>query len=130
MTRRTGIIALQAAVVGVLVVVVYLTILRPNDDGSVSAVNAPAGPPGEVASQPPRHPEHRVKPRQPQRRIGRRPTRQAPGTVAGAPAPTGIAPPPPITPTSTPVGVGPPSGESPSDDQYDDTLARLSAALR
>jgi hypothetical protein len=127
MTRRTGIITLQAAVVGVLVVVVYLTILRPNDDGTVSSVNAPGAPSG-VASQPPRHPEHRVRPRQPRRQIAQRPTRQS--TVAGAPAPTGLAPPPPVTPTSTPVGVGPPGGESPSDDQYDDTLARLSAALR
>ena len=68
MTSRPRIIALQAAVVGVLLVVVYFTILRPNDNGDVSGVNAPGAPPTEVATQPTQPTHHRTKPRQPQNR--------------------------------------------------------------
>jgi len=138
-TRRSQIIALQGAVVGVLLVVVYFTILRPNDDGSVSGVNGPGVPPTEVATKPAHHPQHRVKPRIPQNRG------QVRQTGASAPAPAGVSgpagPPPAVAqapvpaPTSTPVGGnspggGGPGGESPTDDQYNDTLARLNAALR
>jgi hypothetical protein len=138
MTRRSQIIALQAAVVGVLLVVVYFTILRPNDDGSVSGVSGPGGPPTEVVTKPPHHARHHVKPRQP----GNRPPQRSALRVSAAPggvpsaggAPTGLAPATPGTPASTPTGGnspgGGPGGGSPTDDQYNGTLARLSAALR
>lgn len=133
---RSRIIALQGAVVGVLLVVVYLTILRPNDDGSVSGVNAPGTPPGEIATKPSDRQTHRVRPRHPQNRPRpRRAGSSAAATtgVAGG-GPTGLVPSAPSTPTLTPAGVSPPGGgpggESPTDDQYNDTLARLNAALR
>jgi hypothetical protein len=127
---RSRIIALQGAVVGVLLVVVYFTILRPSDDGSVSGVKVPAAPPTEVATKPPHHQPHEARPPRQNRTQARRAgvSAAAPTGVAGG-APTGLVPSTASTPTSTPVGGGP-GGESPSDDQYDDMLAKLNAALR
>ena len=144
MTRRSRIIALQGAVVGVLLVVVYLTILRPNDDNSVSGVNVP-GPTPQIAASPP-HPRHHDKPphghgnrphHKPPQRRGSAPAGggvasangagAAPGAIASAPGGGSV-------PTSSPGGqitTSPsPGGNSPTDDQYNDTLARLNAALR
>ena len=134
MTRRSWIIFLQTAVVGVLLVVVYLTILQPDNDSSVSGVTAP-GAQGPVATKPPGRghhlrPERHRRPSQPRRQ---RPTQSlaAPATLGAGP--TALAPVAAATPTSAPVGptpsVGGP-GESPSDDQYSGTLARLNSALR
>ena len=47
---RPAIIAAQAIVVGVLVVVVYLTLLRPEDEGTLSGVDAPGGT--QITQQP------------------------------------------------------------------------------
>jgi hypothetical protein len=47
---RPAIIAVQAIVVGVLVVVVYLTLLRPEDEGTLSGVDAPGGT--QITQQP------------------------------------------------------------------------------
>jgi hypothetical protein len=147
-TRRSRIIALQAALVGVLLVVVYATILRPNDDSSVSGVSAPGPPPGQVATGPGHDRHHQTKPRPPRhpgtlRQAGQQPRGLARGGgVAGAGAaggaPAGLAPAAGGTPVSGPTGGSPggspPDGggagdESPTDDQYNDTLARLNAAL-
>ena len=56
-SHRARIVALQGAVVGVLLVVIYLTILRPNDDNSVSGVNTPGGAPS-IAATAPQRPHH------------------------------------------------------------------------
>ncbi len=113
---------------GVLLVVIYLTILRPNDDNSVSGVNAPAGVPpiATTAPQRPHHHEH-----QPPRRHASAPTGN-PGAGSGAP-PAAVVPAPPApvggsAPTSSP-STSPGPGHSPTNDQYDSMLARLSAAL-
>ena len=133
MTRRSWIIFLQAGVVGVLLVVVYLTILQPDNDSSVSGVTAP-GAQGPVATKPPDRAQHQHR----ERRRANQPRQRGPArvvTVPGAPGagPTVPAPVAAATPTSVPVGptpsVGGP-GESPSDDQYSGTLARLNSALR
>ena len=133
MTSRPRIIALQAAVVGVLLVVVYFTILRPNDNGDVSGVNAPGAPPTEVATQPTKPTHHRNKPRQPQNRHRHagpsRPVRVAAPAGPAAPAPS-LAPAPGPAPVGGPTPNGGSGDESPTGDQYGDTLARLRAALR
>ena len=131
-TRRSQIIALQAAVVGVLLVVIYATILRPNDDSAVSGVNAPGKTPSPVVTKPSHPPRHHVNPRQPRNRVAqRRAVRVSAAAPSAGGAPTDLAP---AAPGSTPVGGnspgGGPGGESPTDDQYDDMLARLNAALR
>ena len=149
MTRRSRIVSLQAGVVGVLLVVVYLTILRPDDDQPVSGVTAP-GAPGAVVNRPADKPRsHHKPPRRPQHPSGQRGPQGSgsgvTGTNAGGAGTPGLAAPGavPGTPTSAPggdspggggggppAGQPPPPGDDPSDDQYGDTLSRLTAALR
>ena len=120
---------------GVLLVVIYLTILRPNDDNSVSGVNAPGGVPpiATTAPQRPHHPSRRItialaiSPHgaTPRRRRAIRPRAAALPRPRSQPrrAPVGGS-----VPTSSP-STSPGPGHSPTDDQYDSTLARLRAAL-
>lgn len=143
-TRRSRIIALQGAVVGVLLIVVYLTILRPTDDNSVSGVNAP-GPTPQIAATPPHARHHQKPPREhgnrphhkPPQRHGSAPAGGRVASATGAAAAPGATPSAPgggSAPTSPPGGQNTtspsPGGNSPTDDQYNDTLARLNAALR
>ena len=113
---------------GVLLVVVYLTILRPNDDNSVSGVNVPGGVPS-IATNAPQRPHHH-RPASHHRAHHQPPRRHASAPAAGGAPPAAVAPvPAPVggsVPTSSP---SPAPGQSPTDDQYDSTLARLKAAL-
>ena len=129
LTGRSRIVALQAVVVAGLLVVVYLTILRPSDNGDVSPVSAP-GPRGNAATPaapPDRQAGDRPAATRPRRPARAAPPRSATGTATAAPpitvpaAPIARVPPPP-------VGEG--EGGTPADEQYSDMLARLNAALK
>jgi hypothetical protein len=134
---RAVIVTLQGAVVGVLLVVIYLTILRPTDDNSVSGVNGPGGVPpiATTAPQRPHHPKpahHRRAHHQPQRHHAAAATGISSAGGGAPPAAVAAAPPAPAggsVPTSSP-STSPGPGHSPTDDQYNSTLARLRAALR
>jgi hypothetical protein len=127
MTRRAlGIVALQVAVVGVLVAVVYLTLLAPEDNEPLFDVSVPPGP-TRLAPQGPRGDDrqrgdeerHEGRPRKPDRP---RPSRQPPPPPA--PASTG----PDATEPAIPAAPPPPV-ETPTGDQYADAVARILGEL-
>jgi hypothetical protein len=133
---RPRLIALQTAVVGVLLVVVYLTILRPSGHGDVSGVQAPGAGQRTSGSPPPGA-------QRGHRRPGRDRSRHRRTAISRAGAPPTVAIPVRASaPAAVPAGhlapseeqahgSSPPSvGGSPSDDQYGGTLERLHAALR
>lgn len=111
---------LQVLVVGALLGVIYFTLLKPDDDGSLFGVEAPQDAP-QVTQKPERAGDGRG------RADRRRPPRDAlPGErligFGGAP-PTGAAP--GLAPVETTDEVD----DSPGGDQYGNTLARLDAML-
>ena len=103
---RSWIVAVQALVVGVLVVVVAVTLLKPEDSEDLAGVEAPG------ASSAPELPGP-----------GGYANRSNDGRRSGG---TTAAPSTGIVPGGTP---GTDDG-SPSDDQYSDTLSDLDARLR
>jgi hypothetical protein len=123
MSRRTLIIGAQAVAVGLLVLVVYATFLRPDDPGTLSGIEAPGGesPRADVRVGDQRdRDEHDVTPNDKNAgatRTARTTTKRTGGAVAGASAfPSG--------------SIGPPAaGTAPPDDQYDDTVATLLAKV-
>ena len=131
MSTRSRIVAAQSVLVGVLLVVVFVTLLKPEGQTSLVGVQGPAMPTTEGAPPTPgsdRDPGD-------DRRGGRGEPGggEPPGAGRGviAAGSTGAAAPPgAITPS---VGESPTAPEategSPADQQYADTLARLNAAL-
>jgi hypothetical protein len=147
---RPAIIAAQAVVVGVLIVVVYLTLLKPEDEaGTLTGVTTPGGT--RVAQQP-------ANPGPEGGRDAKRGGEASdeggsaggalvgsafvPGTAGAAVGTLPVAPGAPVTPPApvtpvAPVAPGvPPSGgteaepESPDSDQYSDAVSRLTEQLR
>ena len=96
--RRWAIIAAEAAVVGLVILVVYLTLLRPDGDSPLFDVDVP-GDGQRIAQGPNGDDRDRT--------------------------PDGRDRPPFAPPQARPPG----GGDSPTDDQYLDTLARLNAEL-
>ncbi len=117
----------QALIVGALLAVIYFTLLKPDDDGTLFGVDAPQDRP-RVVQKPPQDGERDRGDRRAERV---REPGAAPGPrgrlVGFGPAP-GVAPGPGQGP---PGGDGgpPEEGDSPTDDQYQGTLARLEAML-
>jgi hypothetical protein len=106
----------QVAVVGALLAVVYFTLLKPDDDSALFGVDAPSERPRVAQQQPTdREPGERGRERPPAERVtAAGPSGGPSGALiqpAGAPTPI---------PSSEPIG-----DESPGDDQYQSTLARL-----
>jgi hypothetical protein len=124
-------IAVQTAVVGVLLVVVFATLLQPESETPISGVEAPSEPsrpqpPGpDIYTGPNEEPSEPREPNPPS-------TPSTPSTPQIPPAPQNPAPEPapeaPAEPAPVPDGDGGerPGGQgSPSDDQYADALTRL-----
>lgn len=133
MTRRQSrIVAAQAVVVGVLMVVVFLTLLRPEEKGPLFGVDKPSLPGVGAGPNPAYAPDHHAE----GPRAGDRTTTGggAPPTAEGGVNPSGssagaILPAPSTTPPPAQPSPGDGNGESPTGDQYDDTLTRLVARL-
>ena len=126
--RPSRIVIAQAIVVGLLVVIVSITLLGPEENTPLSGIETPGelvpGPPGGGAGQRDDDGDGRPGDREGDRDRG--------GDRQGA----GGAGPPGAGPASeSPVGVAPPATEdggdagSPADDQYADTLTRLTERL-
>jgi len=132
--RRPPIVAIQAIIVGVLAVVVYATLLKPDDSGQLSGITTPAGQ--APAAQPgpgayiPRTGPRRKPPRGPGPGNGRAPavgaglSIPAPSAVGAEPSPAGIE----MNGDEGDHGSGSDEG-SPTDEQYADTLTRITAPL-
>jgi len=135
--RRSRIVAVQAVVVGLLIVVAFLTLLRPEGDGPLLGVDAPRGPArgdpaphtGDVGGVDYDRANDENSDDAPGagRRTGDEPSGSAsfappppPASASRSQAPSTL-PPPPIS--------ADPGGGSPADDQYDNTLARLAARV-
>ena len=120
--RRSRIVAVQAVVVGLLIVVAFLTLLRPEGDGPLLGVDAPRGPArgdpaphtGDVGGVDYDRANDENGDDAPG--AGRRTGDEPSGSASFAPPP-----PPPIS--------ADPGGGSPADYQYDNTLARLTARV-
>ena len=137
MGGRPRIVAAQALIVGALLMVVYLTLLRPDDESALTAVQAPGADPqiAQRTGQAPARGAGRRDGAAARRRAARpgsgaaaaarrgepaggAPLAGLPGTVPGVPAVPGV---PGTVPGS--------DGDSPADDQYGDALAQLEARL-
>ena len=124
--RRARIVGVQAAAVAVLVLVVYLTLLRPEDQGPLSGIEAPGGGPQAGIPAGPTGPNGPTGDRPGDGRgDGAPPSGGHGGTPGGGPlglvlgsTATGVggAPPPAV------IGAGP---NTPSDDQYKDSAQAL-----
>jgi hypothetical protein len=122
--RRWATIGAEAVVLGVVILVVYLTLLRPDGDNPLFDVDMPGD--GERTAQGPnrddrdRAPDGRVPPE------GGPPSGVEQGIIEGGERASRRGGRPPFgLPQAPPPG----SGDSPTDDQYLDTLARLNAEL-
>ena len=131
MSTRSRIVAAQAVLVGVLLVVVFVTLLKPEGHSSLVGVHGPAMPTTEgVTGTPGSDPDGDG-----DRRGGGggKPGGEPPGAGSGAIAggSTGTAAAPgAIAPRSRgPRRRRKATEGSPADQQYADTLARLNAAL-
>ena len=122
MTRRSiRIVSLQAAVVGVLLVVVYLTLLAPEKNEPLFDVSVPPEPSQLAPQKPNGHREHRQEHRGEPHPKPNRPPRVPQPAAPLAPAAIGLG----AAETPTAV-VPPPEGtETPTGDQYDDAVARV-----
>jgi hypothetical protein len=133
--RRSRIVAAQAVLVGVLLVVVYLTLLRPEDGPPLFGVDAP-GRELEVTDanevEPASQGGHASGGREGKPDGGRpdaRPAEFAPGGAGAAPE-TAVGPTDAARPS---LGAAPSEGEggdSPTDDQYVDAVTRLTDRLQ
>jgi hypothetical protein len=121
-TGRPRIVAAQAVVVGVLMVVVFLTLLKPGDTGELFGIEVP-GPPG--AAQGPGGPQGPIG------GDGDGRGENGPGNGRGASGGPGGGPGGPGGSTFpddfVPDGL---TTDSPTADQYRDAVARLTARLR
>jgi hypothetical protein len=130
MTRRTvGILAVQAAVVGVLVAIVVVTLLAPEENDPLFDVSVPPEP-SQVAPQGPRGDEGRRGDEgtreqrsgepggAPQERPPAAPSGPAEISPDAAAPPIAAVPAPPAEPAETPTG-----------DQYADAVARILGEL-
>jgi hypothetical protein len=125
--RRLKLIAAQAVVVGALLIVVSLTLLRPEDGNPLFDVVAPGASEisvGTASSQPaqrdPASGRAQGDPREPDAGA-----QVAPGTVN---PPLGLVPgPSPVPQAPSAPGY---EGEDPTEAQYADTLTRLAQQLR
>jgi hypothetical protein len=116
MSRQGRLLAGQAVLSALILIVVYVTLLRPEGGGSLSGVETPDGSfpaPGQA--------DHQRGDREAGDRSGHgaragatTPRILGPGVLQGQPLPTGV----PVT------GI-----EEPSDDQYTDSLGQLRARL-
>jgi hypothetical protein len=117
-------VAVQAVVVGVLMVIVFITLLQPEDQRPFSGIEGPALPnrtslPGPDIYTGATHPGGGGA-GQPGNPGG------GPGTEAGGAAVTPTAPgTAPVTPETPAPGAGGTDRATPSEDQYADTLTRL-----
>lgn len=125
--RRAGMVAIQAVVVAALMVVVYLTLLQP--EGGDMPPGLEASGPTETAGGEPGAGSSYVRQRTERARDANRDG--ARGGGSGPLAPASIDATGPIAPAAgkTAPGVDDPEDISPTDDQYADTLARLSDNL-
>jgi hypothetical protein len=126
---RSRIVAAQAVVVGVLMVVVFLTLLRPDSSGPLIGVSSP-GEPEHVVQHPA---DHRDGANRDHGEGGAGGRAVEPGQIQGGAPGTVLVPVPGAAEGSVPGAEaapdGAPDGQSPTDDQYSDTLTRLTARL-
>jgi hypothetical protein len=115
MSRQGRTLAGQAVLSALILIVVYVTLLRPEDGGSLVGVEAPGGSLGTPAKS---REEQRSLPTRDSSNAGRGRASEA---SAAAVQPSSGEPPP----GSDPVG----SVMQPPDDQYSDTLSQLRARL-
>jgi hypothetical protein len=115
MSRQGRLLAAQAVLSALILLVVYVTLLRPEGGGSLSGVETPDGSlpaPGQADQQ------------RGDRAAGDRSRRGAPAVATTPGATPGILGSQPL-PTGVPVtGI-----EGPADDQYTDSLGQLRARL-
>jgi hypothetical protein len=116
MSRQGRLLAAQAVLSALILIVVYVTLLRPEGGGSLSGVETPDGSlptPGQANQQ------------RGDRDAGDR-SRRAAGPGATAP---GILGPGVLEGQPLPTGVPTTGIEQPTDDQYTDSLGQLRARL-
>jgi hypothetical protein len=125
-STRSRIIAAQAVLVGVLVVVVFATILRPETQEPLVGVSTPGGETPPTAVPAPGADEEGDGGGGGNGGTGGRPGNGGPGDGHG-----GVAPPTTVPQPGAPPALPPPADDesSPTDDQYADTLAKLEARL-
>lgn len=128
---RPAIIVGQAIVVGVLVVVVYLTLLRPEDESTLSRVDAPGG--AQITQQPVNPSDRDDGPGGGERARdggGGRGPGGGSDLVGSAFVPaTAGAEALPVAPVAPPAGPEA-EPESPASDQYHNAVSRLTERLR
>lgn len=122
--QRWAIIAAELAVVGLLILVAYLTLLRSDREDSLFDIQAPGD--GQRTAQGPTRGDRGPAPDGPESGEGRRADRGSPGIFDGGEGAEGRGA---LPLGGQPQGAPPGGGQSPTDDQYLDTLARLRAEL-
>jgi hypothetical protein len=119
MSRQGRLLAAQAVLSALILIVVYVTLLRPEGGGSLSGVETPDGglpTPGQANQQ------------QGDREAGDR-SRRGARAVATTPGATPGATPGILGSQPLPTGVPVTGIEGPTDDQYTDSLGHLRARL-
>lgn len=126
-SRRLQLIAAQAVIVGALLIVVSLTLLRPEDGNPLFDIIAPGG--SEVSVGPGVSRSDERNPGEGRDHSGRAQQRDPSSQVPpGDPTPPlGLVPGPPSSAGPTTPGT---EGEEPTDDQYDGSVARLTQELQ
>jgi hypothetical protein len=116
MSRQGRLLAAQAVLSALILIVVYVTLLRPEGGGSLSGVATPNGslPTPSQAGQQRGDREAGDRSRRRARAAATTPGVLGPGVLEGQPLPPGV----PVT------GI-----EDPADDQYTDSLGQLRARL-
>jgi hypothetical protein len=125
-------VAVQAVVVGVLLVVVFVTLLRPESNGPLFGVQAPALPDSAALPSPGSYVGANQHPNRGGRRTHPGVVRTAPGgATTVAPGTAAVTTPGATDGSTRPGGTSTGGGDqgSPTDDQYADTLTRLAARL-
>jgi hypothetical protein len=118
-------------IVGVLLVIVFATLLRPADTGTLFGIAQPADDRPGGAPGLERRIDTADERREAERKPGRRRAHDAPAPAAASITP-GLAPTPVPAGAGTgtePVGAGAGDAGSPTDDQYGDTLSRLAGRI-
>jgi hypothetical protein len=125
--NRWAILSAEAAVLGLVVLVVYLTLLRPDGDSPLFDVDVPGD--GQRTAQGPKRGDPGRAPDGRDPRVGRRADRGGPvgpSIIEGGERPSSRGGRPPF---GLPRAPSPGAGDSPTADQYLDTLARLNARV-
>jgi hypothetical protein len=120
MSRQGRLLAAQAVLSALILLVVYVTLLRPEGGGSLSGVETPDGSlpaPGQADQQ------------RGDRAAGDRSRRGAPAVATTPGATPGILGPGVLEGQPLPTGVPVTGIEGPADDQYTDSLGQLRARL-